>query len=80
VIGILGGLLGLAVGWLLQQIVGSIKMDVRGFVAMEYLEFNSSPAFFIFAYMFGLIATALAGYIPARKASKVDAIDIIRSK
>ena len=80
VIGILGGLLGLAVGYALQQIVGHIKMDVRGFVAMEYLQFNSSPAFFVFAYMFGLIATALAGYIPARKASKVDAIDIIRSK
>lgn len=80
VIGILGGLLGLAVGYALQQIVGHIKMDVRGFVAMEYLQFNSSPAFFVFAYMFGLLATALAGYIPARKASKVDAIDIIRSK
>jgi len=80
VIGILGGLLGLAVGYALQQIVGHIKMDVRGFVAMEYLQFNSSPGFFVFAYMFGLIATALAGYIPARKASKVDAIDIIRSK
>jgi lipoprotein-releasing system permease protein len=80
VIGILGGLLGLAVGWALQQIVGHIKMDVRGFVAMEYLQFNSSPGFFVFAYMFGLIATALAGYIPARKASRVDAIDIIRSK
>lgn len=80
VIGILGGLLGLAVGYALQQIVGHIKMDVRGFVAMEYLQFNSSPAFFVFAYLFGLLATALAGYIPARKASKVDAIDIIRSK
>jgi lipoprotein-releasing system permease protein len=80
VIGILGGLLGLAVGFALQQIVGHIKMDVRGFVAMEYLQFNSSPGFFVFAYMFGLIATALAGYIPARKASRVDAIDIIRSK
>lgn len=80
IIGIFGGILGLLLGFLLQKIVGSIKMDVRGFVAMEYLKFNSSPAFFVFAYVFGLIVTALAGYIPARKASKVDAIDIIRSK
>lgn len=80
IIGILGGILGLALGFALQKIVGSIKMDVRGFVAMEYLQFNSSPMFFVFAYIFGLIVTALAGYIPARKASKVDAIDIIRSK
>ncbi len=80
IIGIFGGILGLILGYTMQQIVGSIKMDVRGFVAMEYLRFNSSPAFFVFAYAFGLLATALAGYIPARKASKVDAIDIIRSK
>ncbi|MCU0432142.1 MAG: ABC transporter permease [Bacteroidia bacterium] len=80
IIGIIGGLLGLIVGFLLQKIVGSIRMDVRGFVAMEYLRFNTSPAFYAFAYAFGLIATALAGYFPARKAARVDAIDIIRSK
>lgn len=80
IIGIIGGLLGLVLGFTMQKVVGSIRMDVRGFVSMEYLRFNSSPVFFVFAYCFGLIATALAGYIPARKASKVDAIDIIRSK
>ncbi len=80
VIGIFGGLLGLFVGFLMQKIVGGIKMDLRGFVSMEHLKFNSSPAFYVFAYCFGLVATALAGYIPARKAAKVDAIDILRSK
>ncbi|TAL62842.1 MAG: ABC transporter permease [Bacteroidetes bacterium] len=79
-IGIVGGLLGLLLGFTMQQVVGSIKMDVKGFVSMEYLRFNSSPLFFIFAYVFALIVTAIAGYIPARKASKIDAIDIIRSK
>jgi ABC-type antimicrobial peptide transport system permease subunit len=34
----------------------------------------------LFAYIFGLVATSIAGYIPARKAAKMDAIDIIRSK
>lgn len=80
VIGIVGGLLGLLLGLLLQKIVGSIRMNVQGFVSMEYLRFNSSPVFFIFAYVFALAATALAGYIPARKAASVDPIEIIRSK
>ncbi len=80
VIGVLGGLLGLLLGFVLQKIVGSIRMNISGFVTMEYLKFNSSPVFFIFAYCFALAATALAGYIPARKAAKVDPIDIIRSK
>lgn len=79
-IGIVGGLLGLALGFVMQQVVGSIRMDVKGFVSLEYLKFNSSPAFYAFAYFFALIVTAVAGYIPARKASKIDAIEIIRSK
>lgn len=79
-IGIVGGLLGLGLGFLMQKVVGSVRLDVKGFVSLEYLRFNSSPLFFIFAYVFALIVTAIAGYIPARKASRIDAIDIIRSK
>ena len=79
-IGIVGGVLGLLLGFTMQKVVGSIRLDIKGFVSMEYLRFNSSPVFFIFAYFFALVVTAIAGYIPARKASKIDAIDIIRSK
>ena len=35
---------------------------------------------FIIAFTFALVATALAGYFPARKAASVDPVDIIRSK
>jgi lipoprotein-releasing system permease protein len=80
IIGFTGGLLGLLLGFVLTRIIGSIPMNIKGFVSMEYLKFNSSPAFYVFAFSFALIATALAGYIPARKAAKVDPIDIIRSK
>jgi lipoprotein-releasing system permease protein len=80
IIGVIGGLMGLLLGYAMQSIVGSIKMDVKGFVSMEYLKFNRSPVFYAFAYAFGLVVTAVSGYIPARKASKVDPIDIIRGK
>jgi len=80
VIGIVGGILGLFLGFLLQKIAGSVRLNIKGFVSMEYLKFNSSLGFYVFAYCFGLIVTAVAGYIPARKAAKMDAIDIIRGK
>lgn len=80
VIGVIGGLAGLLMGFALSKFVGSIRMDVKGFISMEYLRFNNSPGFYVFAFLFALIATSLAGYFPARKASKVDPIDIIRSK
>lgn len=80
IIGFFGGLIGLLLGAILQKVIGSVRLDIKGFISMEYLHFNSSPYFFIFAYCFGLVVTAVAGYLPARKASKVDPIDIIRSK
>ncbi|MBN8701944.1 MAG: ABC transporter permease [Bacteroidetes bacterium] len=80
VIGFIGGILGLILGGLLQKIIGSIKMDIKGFISSDHLTFNSSPYFFITAFVFGIVVTAVAGYLPARKASKVDAIDIIRGK
>jgi lipoprotein-releasing system permease protein len=80
IIGTLGGLLGLLLGFVITHIIGSIPMNIKGFISMEYLKFNSSPLFYIFAFVFAIITTALAGYIPARKAAKIDPIDIIRSK
>jgi lipoprotein-releasing system permease protein len=80
VIGFLGGILGLTFGYALQKIVGSIPLKIKGFVALDHLQFNSSPAFYLFAFFFGLVVTAVAGYLPARKASKVDPIEIIRGK
>lgn len=80
IIGFFGGVIGLLLGFTLQEIVGSIKMDIKGFVAMEHMQFNQSPYFFAFAFVFGMVVTAVAGYMPARKASKIDPVDIIRSK
>ncbi|MEW6772810.1 MAG: FtsX-like permease family protein [Bacteroidota bacterium] len=80
IIGISGGILGLGLGFALQKIIGSIRMNVKGFVTLEYLQFNSSIGFYLFAFFFAIIVTAIAGYIPARKAAKTDPIDILRAK
>jgi lipoprotein-releasing system permease protein len=80
VIGVVGGLLGLGLGFIVTKIIGSIPLNIKGFVSMEYLSFNRDPMFFVLAFVFGLIATSLAGYLPARKASKIDPVNIIRGK
>jgi len=80
IIGFFGGILGLLLGFTLQELVASIRMNMKGFVAMEHLQFNQSPYFFAFAFVFGMVVTAVAGYMPARKASRIDPVEIIRSK
>lgn len=80
VIGFVGGLFGLGLGYIVTKIIGSIPLNIKGFVSMKYLTFNRDPMFFVLAFAFGIIATCIAGYLPARKAAKVDPVDIIRGK
>jgi lipoprotein-releasing system permease protein len=80
IIGFLGGLLGLLFGFLISWITSIIPTNIEGFVSSEYLNINFDPAFYLLAFAFGLVATGIAGYLPAKKASKIDPINIIRSQ
>jgi lipoprotein-releasing system permease protein len=79
-IGIAGGLLGLFFGYVLSLIAASIPFRIEGFVTTERLSINFNPWFYVLAFAFGLLTTAIAGWLPARKAAKVDPLQIIRSQ
>lgn len=79
-IGFIGGLIGLLIGFVISWITSVIPTNIEGFVSSEYLNINFDPAFYLLAFVFGLVATSIAGYLPARKASKIDPINIIRSQ
>jgi len=80
IIGFLGGLAGLLFGFVISWITSIIPTNIEGFVSSEYLSINFDPAFYLLAFIFGLAATGIAGYLPAKKASKIDPINIIRSQ
>jgi lipoprotein-releasing system permease protein len=80
IIGYFGGLIGLMIGFVLSWITSIIPTNIEGFVSSEYLSINFDPAFYLLAFAFGLVATGIAGYLPAKKASKIDPINIIRSQ
>jgi len=78
VIGFTGGILGLAHGWLASFIASKIEVKLAGLVTLDHLSINFDPMFYAAGFAFALGTTALAGYFPALKASKVDPVDIIR--
>jgi lipoprotein-releasing system permease protein len=78
VIGFTGGLLGLAHGWLASYVASKIEVKLAGLVTLDHLSINFDPMFYLAGFAFALATTALAGYFPALKASKVDPVDIIR--
>jgi lipoprotein-releasing system permease protein len=80
IIGFLGGLVGLVIGFVISWITSIIPTNIEGFVSSEYLSINFDPLFYLLAFLFGLVATGIAGYLPAKKASKIDPINIIRSQ
>ena len=75
VIGIIGGFIGLGFGYLIAILVNKIPFEVAG---MLTLPMAYTLKDYILAFMFGLVTTFIAGYIPARKASKIDPVTILR--
>lgn len=75
IIGLMGGLLGISLGYTVSVVVNHIPFEIAG---LETLPMSYSPKDYGLAFLFGLITTFIAGYLPARKASKIDPVEIIR--
>jgi len=74
VMGLFGCLVGLAVGGMLIAIMSKIWMGPP----VGYFPIYFNQSIFASSFILGMIATFGAGYIPARKASKVDPVEIFR--
>lgn len=75
IIGIIGGFVGLILGYVISAIVDQIPFKIASFSTLP-IDYN--PKDYVLAFFFGLIITIIAGYLPARNASKVDPVEILR--
>jgi lipoprotein-releasing system permease protein len=74
VMGFIGTLMGLAFGAILIAIMS--KMYMGGPVG--YFPISFEPNLFAISFILGIFITFCAGYFPARKAAKVDPVEIFR--
>ena len=79
-IGIVGGALGLLLGFGLSALIGEIPFNTPSLPTVKTYPINYNPKFYLIGAIFSIITTYLAGYFPSRKASKIDPVDIIRGK
>lgn len=75
IIGLIGGFVGLILGFIIASIVDRIPFKIASF---DTLPISYLPSDYILAMVFGLVITFIAGYLPAKKASKVDPVEILR--
>jgi lipoprotein-releasing system permease protein len=71
-----GVLVGWALGWCLMTILGSLVFSVGG--DPQHLPLDRSARQYLIAASASLASGVLASWLPARKASRVDPVDILR--
>jgi lipoprotein-releasing system permease protein len=77
-IGIAGALAGLLFGFLMAWGISKMPYKNEIMISMDHLPVSFNTAYYITAFCFGIITTSLAGFMPSRKAARVDPITIIR--
>lgn len=79
-IGIFGGGLGLFCGFGLSAFIDQIPFETASLPTIKTYPINYNVNFYIIGGVFSIITTYFAGYFPARKASQIDPVIIIRGK
>ena len=79
-IGIVGGIVGLAFGFLAGLVIDQIPFETEALPTIKTFPVDYNPKYYLIGGTFSLITTYLAGFFPARKASGVDPVEIIRGK
>jgi lipoprotein-releasing system permease protein len=79
-IGIIGGVLGLGVGYGVSLLIDGVAFETEALPTIKTYPINYDLQFYITGVLFALISTFLAGFLPAKKAQKMDPVEIIRGQ
>lgn len=79
-IGIVGGTAGLLFGFLASLGIERVPFETAALPTIKTFPVDFNPKYYLIGGVFSLITTYLAGFFPARKASSVDPVEIIRGK
>jgi lipoprotein-releasing system permease protein len=78
IIGIVGGILGLLIGFVLSVLIDRIPFETEALPTIRTFPVNYDLMYYFIGLFFALLATFIAGYLPAKKARKIDPVRIIR--
>ena len=83
IIGLMGGLLGIFLGFILVGIISSAGLSLMGMGRIGTTSTSVAiitPELIIFALIFSTIIGIFSGLIPARKAAKLQIVEAMRSE
>lgn len=79
-LGVAGGSVGILLGYVLSLLISQIPFETSALPTIKTYPVNFDITYYMIGISFALATTYLAGLFPARKASKIDPVTIIRGK
>lgn len=80
IIGLIGGVLGLTLGYSMCVIIDNLPFETEALPTIKTMPVIFDPKYYIIGFTFSMISTFFAGYMPSRKAQKMDPVEIIRGQ
>jgi lipoprotein-releasing system permease protein len=80
IIGLIGGILGLLLGYGVCVIIDNTPFDTPALPTITTYPVEYAPKYYIIGMVFAMLSTFFAGYLPARRAERIDPVDIIRGQ
>lgn len=77
-VGCVGVVLGWALGYGLVEFMGTLDFKMEGFVRAEGFVLYRTPKHYVISGAMGLVASTFAAWLPARRASRLKPVDIVR--
>lgn len=77
-VGLVGTLLGWALGYGLTRVLAAIRIHNEGFITAEGFILHYTFVHYLIAGGFALLSSTFAAWLPARKAAHLNPVDIIR--
>ncbi len=78
-IGVIGVLIGSVCAYGIQEYLASVEIDLEGLLRAKGFILDRSPKYYIGGALFALIFSWFASVYPARRAAKLDPVEIFRS-
>lgn len=79
-IGLVGGILGLILGYFVSVLISHTPFETEALPTIKTFPVNFNPLYYVIGIIFAMSSTFIAGYLPAKKAERIDPVDIIRGQ
>jgi lipoprotein-releasing system permease protein len=77
-VGVIGTLIGWLIGWGLIEFMASLHFELEGFVKAQGFVLYRTPRHYIISGGMAILSATLAAWLPARRASRLNPVDIVR--